>query len=132
MTVKFIEKITQDAFGLWISALFSSISSWNPDLSFTQQKDAFFTIVEHLLNHGKIKFIAPDADCYVSPDNPHPKLTINDSEAHWNLEAEQIIDYLKSKWPDEVTSANDEELTYYFYEIPGVIWVDNDGKFIAS
>ncbi len=88
--------------------------------------------MKYLLNSGKIKFIAPNADCYASPDNPHPKLTTNDSEAHWDLETEQIINHLKNKWPDEVTSANDEELTYYFYEIPGVIWVDNDGKLIAS
>lgn len=42
MDIKFVEKIVRDSFGLWISAIFSAIGSWNTELSFSQQKDAFF------------------------------------------------------------------------------------------
>ncbi|MNJ47931.1 hypothetical protein D3C77_431080 [compost metagenome] len=132
MDIRFVEEIVRDSFGLWISALFSAIGSWNPELSFSQQKEAFFSVIEYLLVTGKIKFIAPNADCYVSPDNPHPRFTINDEESHWGGDAKQIVAYLKDKWPESVVSEGDEALTLYFYEIPGIIWVDENGYFFAS
>jgi len=132
MTIKFLEEIVEGSFGLWISALFSAVGARNPDLTFSQQKDTFFTVVEYLLTTGRIKFIAPDADCYISPDNLHPKLSINDSESHWVLSPRQIVSYLESKWPEGVGSEDDEALTIYFYEIPAVIWVDEKGCFFSS
>lgn len=132
MDIKFVEKITRDSFGLWISALFSAIGSWNPELSFSQQKDAFFSLIEYLLVTGKIKFIAPNADCYISSGNPHPRFSVNDEESHWSLDAKQIVSYLKDKWPEGVVSESDEALTLYFYEMPGIIWVDENGCFFAS
>jgi hypothetical protein len=132
MDIKFIDNIVRDSFGQWISALFSAIGSWNPELSFPQQKDAFFSVIEYLLTTGKIKFIAPNADCYISSDNPHPKFSINDEAAHWRLNATQIVSYLKEKWPEGVVSEGDEALTLYFYEVPGIIWVDENGCLFAS
>lgn len=81
---------------------------------------------------GRIKFIARGADCYVSPDNPSPKFTIADSAAHWDLQPKQIVFHLKDKWPKGVVSDNDENLTFYFYEVPGVIWVDAKGEVYSS
>lgn len=132
MDTKFVEEIVRDSFGLWISALFSAIGSWNPELSFSQQKDAFFSVIEYLLVTGKIKFIAPNADCYISSDNLHPRFSINDEESHWSLDAKQIVSYLKDKWPEGVVSESDEALTLYFYEVPGIIWVDENGCLFAS
>ena len=132
MDIKFIDNIVRDSFGQWISAQFSAIGSWNPELSFPQQKDAFFSVIEYLLITGKIKFIAPNADCYISSDNPHPKFSINDEAAHWRLDTTQIVSYLKDKWPEGVVSEGDEALTLYFYEVPGIIWVDENGCLFAS
>ncbi|MBX7276957.1 hypothetical protein ACLBW8_27255 [Pseudomonas sp. M5A4_2d] len=132
MTVKFFDEIVRDSFGLWVSALFSSIGSWNPEFTFEQRKDAFFYMVECLLVNGKIKFIKPGADCYISPSNPLPKLSIYDEAAHWDLSVKEIISYLREGWPKGAESENDVELTVYFYEIPGVIWIDKNGCFFAS
>ncbi|KJZ33237.1 MULTISPECIES: hypothetical protein [Pseudomonas] len=132
MNIKFVKEIERDSFGLWLSALFSAIGSWNPGLTFDQQKDAFFYMIEYLLVNGKIKFIKPGADCYISPDNPHPKFSIDDKRSHWDLDAKQIVSCLKESWPEGVVSECDGELTIYFYEIPGVIWIDENGLFFAS
>lgn len=132
MTVDLIEKIVRDSFGLGLIAIFSSIGSWSPELSFDQRRDEFFFVIESLLNDGKIKFIAPGADCYISPDNQNPRFSVADSAAHWNLEAGEIVSYLKGRWPKNVVSDSDEDLTFYFYEVPGVIWVDDSGNYFSS
>jgi len=132
MVVKLFDEVVRDSFGLWLSTLFSAIGSWNPELTFEQRKYAFFYMIEHLLVNGKIKFIKPGADCYISPDNPYPKLSIFNDEAHWDLGAKDIVFYLKECWPESARSESDGELTVYFYEVPGIIWVDEDGCFYAS
>ncbi|MFB3304714.1 hypothetical protein [Pseudomonas sp. AMR01] len=132
MTVRFYDEIVRDSLGLWISALFSAIGSWNPEFTFEQRKDAFFYVIEYLLVNGKIKFIKPGEDCYVSPDNPHPRLSICDEMAHWDLGVKEIVSYLRDGWPESAESENDGELTIYFYDIPGIIWIDENGCFFAS
>lgn len=132
MKINFVDEIVRDSFGLWISALFSAIGSWNPEFSFEQRKEAFLFLVEHLLITEKIKFIKPGADCYVSPKNPHPRLSISDELAHWDLDAKEIVACLRNAWPGDVNSECDEELTVFFYEIPAVIWIDEHGGFCAS
>jgi hypothetical protein len=130
--IEHIDQIVKDAFGLWITGLFSAISSWNPTLTFEEHKDAFFWLLERLLRRGEVKFIAPGADCYVSLKNPHPRLTIQDEEAHWQETPEAIIAQLRDWWPESARREDDLELTTYFYRIPGIIWVAKDGTFIAS
>lgn len=132
MAIKFFDEIVRDSFGLWISALFGAIGSWNPDFTFGQRKEAFFYMIECLLISGKIKFIKPGADCYVSPNNPHPRLSIYDEVAHWELGEKEVVSYLKATWPENAESENDGGLTIYFYTIPGVIWIDENGRFFAS
>lgn len=122
-----LDQVVSDSFGLWISGLFSSVSGHYPELSFSQKGNLFFQVVERLLNEGKIKFIAPGADCYVSPSNPHPSLTINDEAAHWNVGVPDIIAFLKKMWPVDVNSEDDIDWIVYFYELPGVIWLTSDG-----
>jgi len=85
-----------------------------------------------MLKNGKIKFIAPGADCYVSSNNPNPRFTIYDIEAHWKAPAEEIIGYLRERWPASASEENDLDLAIYFYEIPGVIWVKDSGELVAS
>lgn len=131
-SIEHIDDIVRDSFGLWITGLFSAISGWNPSLSFEEHKDAFFYLLEMLLRIGKIKFIAPGADCYVSPGNPRPRLTINDDEAHWHEIPERIVAELRAQWPEHVRDENDLDLSTYFYSIPGIIWIGEDGEFIAT
>ncbi|WP_155623398.1 hypothetical protein [Burkholderia vietnamiensis] len=125
-------EIVRDAFGLWISGLFSAICGWNPDASFLEKKGFFFALLDQLLRQGKVMFIAPGADCYVSPINPTPRLTVEDPEARWTAPVPEIMSYVKSRWPETINDEKDVELTYYFYELPGLIWVGDDGRLVVS
>lgn len=127
-----IDKIVEDSFGLWIFGLFSAISGNSPGIAFHSHREAFFRIVGHLLQTGRIKFVAPGADCYVSPTNPHPRFTIHDHEAQWHASPHEIVSYLREKWPENACHEDDLLLIDYFYEIPGVIWVGDDGTLVAS
>ncbi|MBN3817370.1 hypothetical protein G3N57_12470 [Paraburkholderia sp. Se-20369] len=127
-----VEEIVRDSFGLWITGLFGSIISWNPGLSFEEHKEAFFWLIEQLLREGKVKFVAPGADCYTSTEHPSPQLTIEDDEAQWHEAPEAIVEYLRALWPEHVRDERDLDLVMYFYSIPGIIWVGKDGSFVAS
>lgn len=126
-----VDEIISSSFGLWISSLFSAISGWNPGISFDEQKEAFFWLIEHMLKSGKIKFIAPGTDCYVSCNNPNPRYTIHDHDAQWQAPVNEIIEYLRKHWPPKVSEENDPDLLVYFYEMPGVIWVNEAGDLVA-
>lgn len=126
-----VDEIINSSFGLWITSLFSAISGWNRGISFEEQKEAFFWLLEFLLESGKIKFIAPGADCYISPSNPNPRFTIHDRDAQWQASASEIIGYLRERWPANVSEENDPILLTYFYELPGVIWVSQNGDLVA-
>lgn len=62
----------------------------------SSSKSKLFCLVEQLLKSGKIKFIAPGADCYVSATNPNPRFTINDSEAF--LSSPPSRPAVRSRW----------------------------------
>ena len=130
--IEHIDEIVNDSFGLWVSGLFSAISSWNPTLSFEEHRDAFFWLIEQLLRAGKIRFIAPGADCYTSHKNPYPRFTINDDEAQWREAPEEIVAQLRSEWPEHTCNESDLDLVTYFYSIPGIIWIGEDGTLVAS
>lgn len=130
--IKHVDEIIADSFGLWITSLFYAIKSWNPALSFEEHKEAFFWMVQTLLEEARIKFIAPGADCYILPQHPHPRLTIQDSEAHWRDSAASIICFLRERWPSNARDENDIDLNIYFYSIPAVIWIGDDGTLVAS
>ena len=132
MRINFADEIVQASYGSWMFTLFTEIGVRNPALSFAQRKDAFFVLVASLLAQGKIKFIAPGADCYVSPATPRPSLTIHDADAHWKETPQEIVAHLRSMWPDAVTDDEDEALLIYFYRIPGVIWVSPSGDYVSG
>ncbi|MBB3465234.1 hypothetical protein [Rhizobium sp. BK377] len=127
-----VDEIARDSFGLSIAGLFSATTAHIPSPSFEQQKQTFFCLIEQLLASGRIKFIAPGVDCYLSAANPSPRLTINDSEAQWNASAKEIVRQLSTQWPQQAHDENDVDLVTYFYSIPGLIWVDDDGTLVAS
>lgn len=82
-------------------------------------KTNFFSLLEKLLDDGLVMFIASGADCYTSSDNPNPKLTIEDPNAHWKASVAEIMRFVRDGWPSGANDMNDLELTYYFYALPG-------------
>jgi hypothetical protein len=129
--IKHIDEIVQDSFGLSTETLFSAIAGKNPSLSFEEHKEGFFCLIERLLSSKKIKFIAPGADCYVSPTTPCPRLTIGDEEAQWHETPQAIVEQLRGEWPQQVRDENDLGLVAYFFTIPAIIWVGEDGTLVG-
>jgi hypothetical protein len=111
------EEMLANAFGMWISALFSDIAGYNPHMSFTEQKLNFFVLVRELLDAGKIKFCTPNE--FWSEGNDV-----------WDVDSQKIVEYLQSKWPESAQSEAD--LSEYFFEIPAVLWIDEQGNFVGS
>ena len=111
-----LEMIYRDTFGLWISSLFSSVEGHNKDLSFEDQKDIFFDILQLWLDQGRIKFC--------TPSDPLGEV--------WNVPSTIIIEYLRSHWPPGAADPHDASLNMYFYEMPAILWVGADGKLHGS
>uniref|UniRef100_UPI001FC8041E hypothetical protein n=1 Tax=Burkholderia gladioli TaxID=28095 RepID=UPI001FC8041E len=110
MKIDHIEDILRCSFGLWISGLFSAISGWNSGITFQEQREAFFGLLEQLLNEGKIKFCPPNEFWCEGYDV-------------WDADADTILEYLRSRWPIGASSEKDVSLTNYFYDMPAILWV---------
>lgn len=80
----------------------------------------------------RIKFLAPGADVYINPENRTPKWSVNDAEAQWDASVEEIIEFLEEKWPTEAKEKDDIALVTYFFEIPGIIWRNENGGYRGS
>ncbi|MBN3779484.1 hypothetical protein G3O06_18285 [Burkholderia sp. Ac-20345] len=119
MKIENVERILDSAFGQWASGLFSAIGGFNPGIDFSDQKEAFFDILEKLLDQGKVKFCPPNELWREGYDV-------------WDVDAKTILDYWRSHWPMNVTSENDADLTDYFYDMPAILWVASDGTLHGS
>lgn len=116
MAIRNLDKIYSDAYGLWISSLFSAIRGNNEGMSFDDQREAFFAILGLWLDQRKIRFC--------SPSDPLGGV--------WEVPGAHIVDYLKARWPRHATDAHDPDLNLYFYDIPALLWVSADGRLHGS
>jgi len=116
MNIAHVDEIYADAFGSWISGLFSAIGGRNPGLSFDEHKGAFFDLLRRWLDEDKIRFCAPD----------------DPLDGVWDAPADDIIQFLQDRWPAGATHENDPALNLYFYEMPALLWVDRSGKLYGS
>lgn len=111
------DEIVNNARGLWLSALFSNVCGYNPELSFVQQREAFFGLVAELLEAKIIRFASPNE-------------IWSEQNDIWQAPTETILNYLRERWPPHAESEN--QLTEYFFAVPAVLWVGEDGIFRGS
>ncbi|ACC76327.1 hypothetical protein VOI32_35925 [Paraburkholderia caribensis] len=119
MTIAGISEIVRDAFGLWITALFDAILVPNPTLPFEEHKEAFFWLIEKLLREGQIRFCPPNELWREGCDV-------------WDVDASTIVSYLREHWPASAKSKNDLVLSDYFYALPAILWIGDDGGITSS
>jgi hypothetical protein len=119
MNINGTEEIIETANGLWLSALFSGISTYNPGTSFNAQRDAFFFLLQSLLERGQIKFVPPQ------------ELWREDRPV-WDADSSEIVGYFRSRWPSQAWHEDDLILSDYFYEMPAVLWRQADGTYYGS
>lgn len=125
------EQIIEACFGLWSNSLWVAPRSLS---GFDDLKDAYFCLIEKLLKDGVIRFIDPDEvdNVMVVRDHPPPPKTIQDTSTHWHVATEQIVSYLRSRWPLNATDENDPSVNLYFYEIPPIIWRGENNVWVGS
>ncbi|WP_080965601.1 hypothetical protein [Chromobacterium subtsugae] len=113
------ERIAKDSFGLWISALFSAAKGGGEDVSFEEQKGIFFHLLRVFLQEGRVKFCPPN------------ELWCEGYDV-WDVDVDSILNYFLTHWPSDVNSENDIKLTDYFYDMPAILWVADDGTLHGS
>ena len=131
MTIDDIDEIIEYSFGLSMYLLFSNLKDQNDNVCLDSVKENFFQVIEYLLKQKKIMLVTPGADIYQTQEHI-PKLNIYDKEAQWDVSPEDAVQYFRERWPKNLKDSNDVELTYYLYEMPGIIWIADDGSLYAS
>ncbi|EPL9571484.1 hypothetical protein MMK73_003591 [Providencia rettgeri] len=113
------DEIIGDAKGLWLSGLFGAVVGWNPNKSFYENKNIFFSIIEELLDKQTIKFC--------SPEDPLGKVI-----PYWDTDNKNIVNFLKQYWPNSANTEEDDDLNFYFYDMPAVLWKTESGEYVGS
>jgi len=116
--VREIDQIALDAFGKWSNALFASIRTYNEYANFSDYKDAFFLILKKFLDERKVYF-----------EDPNSKFG---SGTIWQADTDTIIQYWLDHWPKAADNLGDADLNIYFYKMPAILWVGDDGKLYSS
>jgi hypothetical protein len=119
MKLDHANEIVKHAFGMWIIALYGNIKGYNPGLTFSEHNEAFFALLKELLDKNKIRFCAED--------DPLGK-----AGRFWVADSATIIKELRNQWPESARAENDIDVTLYFYKIPAVVWVAEDGSLHGS
>lgn len=105
---------------LWLSALFSAVSSYCVGINFEQHKEIFFQLIKEALDADLIKFIPPNGIWYEGYDI-------------WDVSSDEIVAYLRDNFPKDATDELDEDVNLYFYTTaPAVLWRQDDGSYYGS
>lgn len=134
----------QAPFGLWINSLFQLMSLPTPylprELSFAEQKEAFFLVLERLLREKKAVLLPP---WNIESDAPVRKMTEwnyygDKSDADiwvWDIPIEDQIAHFRRVFPADATDPDDSDLNLFWYmgDSPLIGWIHPDnGKIVCS
>lgn len=111
-----VDKIYDESYGLWISGFFSCISGNYPEITFQNHKDIFFEILSLWLKSGRVYMCSPESPL----------------SGVWVDSPDNIVRSLKDKWPVDAKHEDDLNLNHYFYEIPAIVWIGDNGKIVGS
>lgn len=146
LDILFAESINpnQNPFGLWINALFSVMSPPTPylprELSFPEQKEAFFLVLERLLREGKAVLLPPwNIEIGVPVRkmmewNYYGDKSISEILV-WDIPIEEQIAYFREVFPSNASDPDDSDLNLFWYmgDCPLIGWVSpQNGKIICS
>lgn len=113
------------AFGFWINALWPE----QLDLAYHDKKKLFISLLKHLLDQGNVVLLIPDGVELITRSQ-------GGNEFVWDLNVNEMIDFIEDHWPDDVHDEKDERLLNFWYDsfsCPGIGWIDPvDGAVIAS
>ncbi|WP_146193072.1 hypothetical protein [Maritimibacter sp. 55A14] len=123
------EKILQNCLGLWVNCLWIRYEELS---SLDEYREAFFLLLQRLLDEGRVRFIKPNIDIYFVAGGPPPSLSIEDEENHWIADANSVLQNLRKRWPECAKDFDDDSINLFFFETPPLIWKGEDGVWRGS
>jgi hypothetical protein len=90
------------------------------DWSYPAKVEAFFYLVERLLDEGKVKFADPHGD----------------GSTLWDAAPDVVVEHLRSGWPKDADTEGSPLIVSYFYDdwnrCPPIFWLGPDGQWHGS
>lgn len=115
------QQILTDCKNMWLDAMFYAIRYEDKSITFEEQKQIFFMLVEEWLKAGIIKFDTPPLEEFIGV------------QGFWEESHDNIIKYLRDNFPKDADSENDMEVNLYFYTVaPPVLYRQEDGSYCGS
>lgn len=125
--MEFSDTVYKNILGLWINAVFGVLLPIDDKvkLSFEEEKEVFFILLEKLTDENKIVFL----DSRIAFDN-----NIKLKDKVWNKSPYEVIQYIKDVFPRSALDENDDELNLFWYDTcPPIAWVHpKTGELISS
>jgi len=134
--------LSRGPFGSWINGLFIAVTPpydpQYPILSFDEQKELFFRLLERLLREGRVVLIPPlDVSRY--PDGRRResiKRRVQDGDDRiWDEDPKIMVEYIRKTIPAEAVHEDDLVLHLYWYSsaCPHIGWVHPEtGELVFS
>jgi len=118
-------------FGLWVNGLFSVVPGSGYFEEFHEKKEAFFYLLERLLEEGRVVLDVPGDIEYSST-----KVRAQDGYTDiWDESVEVMVSYMRKTFPADAQHEYDSVLTDYWYSAacPHIGWVHPEtGELVFS
>jgi hypothetical protein len=114
-----IEIICINCYDMWISSLtniFDMIDDKiNKKLTFEEQKEIFLTLLEKLLDKGKIELLPNKYEMVYEPSKGYYT---------WNIPHKKMIEHIRNAIPT-MNNIYDGEMTHFWYsdDCPRILWI---------
>ncbi len=121
----------EGAYGSWISGLWGEYEELH---TFQETKEAFFVLIERLLQNGHIVFFPPQAFFLDGKFNTPTRSCVGRDDV-WDVSDQELLEYIRTHFPETATTADSPEITDFWYSdyCPRVGWIDKaNGCIIAS
>ena len=134
---EFIERLVDPETGCydqWVNCSFDGIIRNYPGHSMEEYRDAFIGLLERWLKEGCICLFAPRV--LMRPDGTFDTKvrTVPGYWKLWDVPHDEMIAWIRDKWPEDITRLYDPILTSFFYDglCPAIGWYNPETGEIDS
>ncbi|CAC9427891.1 hypothetical protein [uncultured Gammaproteobacteria bacterium] len=118
-----------DSFGTWIGFWYG-----DKNLTFEETKEVFFLTLKKLLDDNKVVLCPPIALKNAPVRNQYNKKGVLEWVVVWDIQNEEIIQYMRDAFPKNVSDENDGKVYDFWFseDCPQIGWVDQKTGEIVS
>ncbi|CAC9498971.1 hypothetical protein [uncultured Gammaproteobacteria bacterium] len=120
-----------EAFGYWIH---NGIWYGDESLTFEETKEVFFLTLKKLLDDNKVVLCPPITLKNAPVRNQYNKKGVLEWVVVWDIQNEEIIQYMRDAFPKNVSDENDGKVYDFWFseDCPQIGWVDQKTGEIVS